>query len=196
MYSKSITMSHEQATLISRDLLTALKIIYELTPLKLSTSIENAKTKVKTFKLLPDKIVYAGSFKFTKKHAVHIQHSPEYYFRKALSVNNASEYRLDIVYKLVLNNRCFEITLFDDPDDLGYCSMIPDYDPSTYVVCDIVEKRTNGNKKYQMTFGFDLEKKTFLELFEVLHFNAVGILREYPNLNSKLEAELKDTVIL
>ena len=47
-----------------------------------------------------------------------------------------------------------------------------------------------------MIFGFDIEKKTFLELFEVLHYNSVGILREYPNYESKLESDLQDVVII
>lgn len=104
----------------------------------------------------------------------------------------------DIIYPVQSkdDSRYFELTFFGAPDDLGYCSILPDYNPSTYVICDIVEKRRDGTKKYEMTFGFDIEKGTFLELFEIVHFNTVGIIREYPNLNTPLEAKLKDTVIL
>ena len=56
--------------------------------------------------------------------------------------------------------------------------------------------KVNCTPKYEMTFGFDIEKGTFLKLFEVVHYNTVGILREYPNLGTRLETELKDTVIL
>jgi len=121
---------------------------------------------------------------------------------KSLNLNIVDVQNMDViytpefVYKVTHNNRSFEMTLFDDPDDLGYCSILPDYNPSTYVLCEIVEKRSNGQRKYEFTFGFNIEKGTFLELFEVLHFNTVGILREYPNLNSELEALLKDVVLI
>ena len=104
----------------------------------------------------------------------------------------------DIIYyvKDTSSSRYFELSFYDDPDNLGYCSILPDYNPSTYVICDIVEKRPDKRKKHEITFGFDIEKGTFLELFEILHYNSVGILREYPNLNTPIEAALKDTVIL
>ena len=104
--------------------------------------------------------------------------------------------RLNNPYKVIWSNRYFKITLFDDPDDLGYCSMLHNYDPSTYVLCDIIEYRSNGKTKHEMIFGFDIEKGTFLELFEILHYNVVGTLREYPNYESKIESELKDVVII
>ena len=81
-------------------------------------------------------------------------------------------------YKVVRNNRHFEVSFWDFPDNLGFCSILPEFDPFTYVTCDIVEKRSNGDKKYEMTFGFNIEKGTFLELFELVHYNTVGILRE------------------
>ena len=120
-----------------------------------------------------------------------------------LNIRDEEESQLDyewanIIYhvKDTANSRHFELSFFGDPDDLGYCSILPDYNPSTYVICDIVEKRPDKNKKYEMTFGFDIEKGTFLELFEIVHYNTVGVLREYPNLNTPLEANLKDTILL
>ena len=117
-----------------------------------------------------------------------------------LSLFDKSSYKSDIlpdiIYKTIRDNRHFELTFWDDPDDLGYSSILPDYDPSTYVLCYIIEKRSNGEKKYEMTFGFDIEKRTFLELFELVHYNTVGILREYPDMNSELESQLKNIVII
>lgn len=185
MYQKSIQMSYEQAARIANDFLDVFQALYGLEPLRLSDCVENAKTKTKTFQVLPGKVVKQLSFPWKKTKITSKN-------KKGLSNEN----RLNIIYQVVWDNRYFEITLFDDPDDLGYCSLLHDYDSSTYVLCDMVEKRPNGDKKYQMTFGFDIQKSTFLELFEVLHYNTVGILREYPNYESQLESELKDVVII
>jgi len=184
-------MTFEQAAKIANDLLDSFQLLFSIEPLRLSTCSQNIRTKVKTFTILPNKVVLTGSLPFRKRKK-----------RSILSIlgsktdATSDEFHLDIIYKLIRNNRCFEITLFDDPDYLGYCSMLPDYNPYSYVVCNIVEKRPNGEKKYEMCFGFDIEKSTFLELFEVVHYNTVGIRREYPNLNCRLESELKDVVIL
>ena len=104
----------------------------------------------------------------------------------------------EIVYSVIQKEKArhFELRFYDDPDILGYCSMLQDYDPSTYVICEIVEKRADKSKKYEFTFGFDIQKRTFLELFELTHKNTVGITRSYPNLNCRLENELKDVVII
>ncbi len=186
MYKQTLEMSYEQAAKIANDFLDVFQAIFGLEPLRLSNSIENVRTKFKTFTFLPDRVLLKSTLPWKKQGGTTSQKKQRL----------TDEYRLDIIYTVIWKNRCFEITLFDDPDDLGYCSLLHDYDPSTYVLCDIVENRPNGDKKYQMTFGFDIEKGTFLELFEVLHFNAVGILREYPNLDSQLESELKDVAIL
>lgn len=190
MYKQSIQMSYEQAAKIANDFLDVFQALCELEPLRLSTLDQNIKTKVKTFRILPDRVILGSTILLRK------QDTKENEAVSKKKKVTSDDYHLDIIYKLFMGNRWFEITLFDDPYDCGYCSMLPDYNPSTYVLCDIIEKRPNGDKKYQMTFGFDIEKRTFLELFEVLHYNTVGILREYPDLNSQLEAELKDAVIL
>ncbi|MBQ2835424.1 MAG: hypothetical protein IJE68_01120 [Clostridia bacterium] len=186
MYQKSIQMSYEQAAKIANDFLDVFQALYQFEPLRLSNSIENVRTKFKTFTFLPDRVLLKSTLSWKKQGGTTSQKN------QCLT----DEYYLDIIYTVIWKNRCFEITLFDDPDDFGYCSLLHDYDSSTYVLCDIVEKRQNGDKKYQMTFGFDIEKGTFLELFEVLHYNTVGTLREYPNLDSQLESELKDVAIL
>lgn len=175
MYKKKIEMTYEQAAKIASDMLDVLEAVYEIYPLSLCTSIENGETTVKTFEFSRESVTLKTSF------------TPR--------VNG--EYCGSNLYKIVRNNRHFEITLFNEPDELGYVSILPftEYDPETYVVFDIVEKRFNGNVKYEMVFGIDIEKGMFLELFELVYYNANDILREYPNLNSRLETELKNTVI-
>lgn len=190
MYKQSIQMSYEQAAKIANNFLDVFQALYELEPLRLSTLVQNEKTKAKTFRILPDRVIFESTIPFRKQETNENEAASK---KKKVT---SDDYHLDIIYKLIQGNRCFEITLLDSPEDYGYCSMLPDFDSATYVLCDIVEKRPNRDEKYQMTFGFDIEKGTFLELFEVLHFNAVGILREYPNLDSQLESELKDVVIL
>jgi len=111
-------------------------------------------------------------------------------------ISENDKYFIDNLYKFRIYGRYFEITLFDNPDDCGYCSTLPDYNPFTYVLCNIEEKRANGTKKYEMAFGFDIEKKTFLELFELIHYNLSGTVRVYPDYNTPLENQLRDTVII
>lgn len=178
-------MTYSQAAKIANNFLDVFQLLYDLEPLRICNSSESARPNVKTFRILPDRVAKGFSFPWEK---------PKNTFKKKKKLDN--DYCPDIIYKVVWRNRYFEITLWDDPDDLGYCSLLDDFDSSTYVLCDMVERRPNGSKKYQMTFGFDIQKKTFLELFEVLHYNTVGILREYPNYESKLEAELQDVVII
>lgn len=176
MYKKRIEMTYEQAAKIASDMLDVLEAVYEIYPLSLCTSIENGETTVKTFEFSRESVTLKTSF---------------------TSIVNG-EYCASNLYKIVRNNRHFEITLFDEPDELGYVSILPftEYDTETYVVFDIVEKRSNGNVKYEMVFGVDIEKRIFLELFELVHYNVNDILREYPNLNSRLETELKNTVVI
>ena len=175
-YKKNIPMSYEQALKISNDLLNAFQFLFAITPPRLSTLVENENTKIETYTVFNNTVIHTHE---TLPHR-----------------NNliTDEFCLDIIYKLIIDNRCFEITFFEEPNDLGYATMLPNYDPFTYVLCDIVEKRPNGCKKFEMTFGFNIEKRTFEELFEVLHYNSVGILREYSCFNSLLETHLKDVV--
>ena len=167
-------MSYDQAAKIAHDCLHVLKILYEKEPLRLSTSTECEETKIKTFHFLPNKMIV--------------------YFD---SRSNDEEYHLDILYQVIYENRCFEITLLNDPDDCGYYSELDYFNSSTYVLCEIVEKRPNGEKKYEMTFGFDIQKKTFLELFDIVHYNTQNMIRVYiTSPTSRLEKNLKNVVIL
>lgn len=100
------------------------------------------------------------------------------------------------VYKLIWYNRLFYVTFYTSPKVYSYYSALPNFDITPYIFCSIIEMQNSVYKKYEMNFGLDIEKGTFLELFDVIHFNTTGIIREYPNLNTPLEAELKDVVII
>ena len=177
MYRKNIPMCYEQAAKISSDLLDVLQFLFDIVPIRLSTLVEKGKTKIETYTVVNDTVIHTHETLPKRKNLI------------------TDEFCLNLIYKIIIGKRCFEITFFEEPDDLGYATMLPHYDPFTYVLCDIVEKRPNGCKKYEITFGFDIEKRTFEELFEVIHYNSVGILREYPNLNSQLELDLQDVVL-
>lgn len=196
---KTIKMSHEQAQKIFAELVKVLPLLFNLTPPYISTSYENARTKITTFKILSqdeDKIFAKKRISYSKPDEYTIKFSNCGKLVKVI-YHLKSEFRLDIIYKIIIGNRCFEITLYKDPDACGYCSMYPDPDgryvddSSPYVLCNIIEERSNGKKKYEMIFGFDIEKKTFLELFELIHYTATDVVREY--WDSRLEAELRDT---
>lgn len=96
------------------------------------------------------------------------------------------------VYTVIWQNRKFEIKVFDSPNDCSYNSVLPDYDYSTYLLCEITEKRNNGKNKYWMTFGFDIEKMIFLELFNIEYYNQIDYIRECRNIEL-IEKQLKGT---
>ena len=177
MLKKTIPMTLEHAVSITNDMLDVLQAFVEISPIQLSQLVENGRTKFKTYKLKPD-----GKITFTLSYGPKVK----------------DDFCLDVIYGVRWNGRYFRITFFDDPDKLGYCSMLPDYDASTYVLCEIVEKRADGSTKHELIFSFDIEKKTILELFDILHYNTVGILREYPvnSWNCPIEEALRDAIIL
>lgn len=177
MLKKTIPMTLEHAVSIANDMLDVLQAFVEISPIQLSQSIENGRTKFKTYKFKPD-----GKITFTLSYGPKVE----------------DNFCLDLISRVIWNNRHFRISFFQNPDDLGYNSMLPDYDPSTYILCEMVEKRADGSTKHEMIFSFDIEKKTFLELFDILHYNRVDIRREYPvnSWNCPLEEALRDAIIL
>ena len=178
MHKKRISMTFEHAISIANDMLDVFQAFIEVHPFfRLSTSVENGQTKYITIK-----------FNTNGKVTIGISYGPKV----------KDEFCLDLIYRVIWNGRHFRISFFEDPDKLGYCSMLPDYDPSTYVLCEIVEERADGSRKQEMTFSFDIKKKTFLELFEILHYNTVDIIRAYPvnYWNCPVEEALRDAIIL
>ena len=85
------------------------------------------------------------------------------------------------VLTATFRNRKFEVIIYDTPDCLGYNSVISDFDYETYLCAIISELRGDGSKKYSMTFGFDIEKMQFLELFDLQYINQCGVIREPEN---------------
>lgn len=174
-----LEMTYEHAAQIANDLLDIFQLLFTPsvlgTPVSLSTCRETGLRKITTITFDRDKVTRKTTYSRIEKN---------------------DSYFLDNIYRFIIDGRFFEITLFGAPDDCGYCSMLPDYNPYTYVLCNIEEKRANGAKKYEMAFGFDIEKKTFLELFELIHYNISDTVRVYPHYGTLLEKELKDTVII
>ena len=178
MHSKTIPMTLEHAVSIANDMLDVLQAFIEVHPFfRLSQLVENGQTKYITIKFKPN-----------DKVTLEMSCGPEV----------KDDFCLDLIYGVLWNGRYFRISFFDDPDKLGYCSMLPDYDMSTYVLCEMVEKRADGSTKHEMIFSFDIEKKTFLELFDISHYNRVDVRREYPvnSWNCPVEEALRDAIIL
>ena len=65
-------------------------------------------------------------------------------------------------YEIFVKNRHFVIEVFNTADDLGYNSILPDYDPGTYVCVEIRELYSTDGVKNSAIFSFDIEKMTFL----------------------------------
>lgn len=117
-------------------------------------------------------------------------------------VSNLNKVKINRIYSLstiefeetprctfILDGRHFEISFYDNPEDAGNYSLLADYNKETYVFCAISEKRPSGNTKYEMSFGFDVEKMTFLELFDLYHYPDISNCVRRPNYDDMLEIE-------
>lgn len=159
---------------ISKEMLQALNLLYRFVPLKLAT-LKKSSRQVKTSVICSDELDKAS-----------IEYDIVFY-------TNSEKYYKDNFYLLICNNRKFEITLYDSPECDGHYSFSPDYDDFTYVYCHIIERQENDTIKYEMKFGFDIEKKTFLELF-ILDEHSSNIIIPYDN--DLIESHLKGKIIL
>ena len=99
-------------------------------------------------------------------------------------------------HKLVWRNSFFVIKFYSSPEDCGYYSALPNYEDLRYVLCNIVEV-LNCRHKYEMSFGFDSERMTFLELFDIDYRLANDYIIESQEeyLNS-IEAQLRGTSLI
>ena len=86
-------------------------------------------------------------------------------------------------FDITLGNRKFKILIYDEPDNLGFGTCLPDYDYGTYLCAEITELREDGSKKHNLIFGFDVQKMQFLELFELKWINQIGTIREPKNID-------------
>lgn len=159
---------------ISEEMLQALNLLYRFIPLKLST-LKKCGRQIKTSVICSDELDKA----FIEYDIV---------FNK-----NSEKYHKDNFYLLICNNRKFDVTLYDSPECDGHYSSLPDYDNSAYVYCHIIEMQENDTIKYEMKFGFDIEKKTFLELFILDHHESNIII---PHSNDLIENHLKGKIII
>ena len=159
---------------ISEEMLEALNILYRFIPLKLAI-LKKCCRQTKTSVICSDELDKA----FIEYDIV--------------SYTNSEKYHKDNYYSLICNNRKFEITLYDSPECDGHYSLLYDYDDSTYVYCHIIEMQENNTIKYEMKFGFDIESKTFLELF-ILDSHESNIV--IPSSNDLIENHLKGKIII
>lgn len=172
---KTGKLSREQALKISKELLETLRILYHsntIQPLKLTTSINTGvQTKARVI-CNPDTTIQTSIEKYVYK--------------------NSEEYHRDNVYLLVSENRVFDITFYNSPEDCGYYSVLPSYDNETYIFCIIKELRPSDKTKYRICFGFDIEKNSFIELFDIDYHNINGFIRKA---GDSIEEELKGRCI-
>lgn len=96
----------------------------------------------------------------------------------ALEGQQVRIYNLDNIYEINWKNRMFRITLYSSPEECGYYSVLPDYRELDYTFCIIQEKRRFGPTKYEMCFGFDSQKRIFLELFDIDFHELNGMIFE------------------
>jgi hypothetical protein len=92
-------------------------------------------------------------------------------------VRPASEDDVKVVYKVLHDGKIYKIELWDSEDTYGYMSCSPKWDPYTYVFCNFKEERSDGTKRCEMDFAFNIEKRTFVELFSIEYFNKSDLIR-------------------
>ncbi len=171
-------MSEEKATKIMTDLLDILGIIYSIQGFcYLSECIMDPKKGMEFRKY---EITTPLSIEECKKCSVILRNFEE---KGNLSTRiltlfaNNEEFIDTNIIEASFKDRIFEIQICNSPDDFGFDSLLPDYDPESYQAVEILELRPDGSKKYDMTFGFDIENMQFLELLDLIHENQIGIIR-------------------
>lgn len=83
-----------------------------------------------------------------------------------------------IVYKVLREGKIYKIELWDTEDAYGYMSCSSHWGPDTYVFCNFKETRDDGSVKSEMDFAFDIEKRTFVELFSIEYIGGNDLVRE------------------
>ncbi len=153
-------MSEEQAIAIAENFFSVLKALFKIKPLYLS-GIEKQGKEITIICDSEDKV------------------------RKVITKRINDKEDNEIRYKFFYKNRTYQILFWDDEEIYGYVSQLPpgylNCSGESYVLCDICELRDENDKKYSMEFAFDIEKRTFLEFFELYHKNIKGTKREYYN---------------
>jgi hypothetical protein len=101
-----------------------------------------------------------------------------------------------VLYRVLFRDKIYQIYIADSEEDVGYYSALSlNYNPETYVCCCFEEGRSDKSKRCEICFAFDIEKKTFVELFEISHYNKNGVTRECCDIDH-IEKLLSGKVIL
>lgn len=173
-------LSNTEARGIANELLKAFEILYNAVTMKLTTSIQGGHQDI-------TRVYYDQGKRIEPRVEAGI-----------VNYGDSDEWHLDNVYKLFWNkcseyigmcsSQRFEVTLYSSPEDCGYYSLLPNYDELAYVFCIIQEKDIHGKIKREMCFGFDSEKRTFLELFDIdFHSKDGNIYRAEDSIESELK---------
>ena len=111
--------------------------------------------------------------------------------------DNKIEYITKNEYDIFVKGRHFIIEVFNTAEDFGYYSLLPDYDPDTYVCVGIRELYStdyfSDDVKYSVILSFDIEKMIFLELFEIELIN--DVCRKEPKDIDRIEEYFKNRSI-
>jgi len=156
-YEKHVEMTESTAIDIAERFFDALKAIFKILPLKFSCED-----------------LYGEIIVECDEHTTKITNL----------TSTDSENNSDLAYKFFYNNRIFKIEVAQNEDIYGYFSCLPSIDRETYVFCSITEyRKEDGKERATMDFAFDIEKRTFVELFLIEHYNKQGLVRECQMVN-------------
>lgn len=163
-------LSDTEARGIANILLKAFGILYNAVPMKLTTSIEGGR-----------QVITRVFYNLDKTIEPRIEEG-------IVDYKDSNEWHMDNVYELHWKKQKFEVTLYSSPEDCGYFSVLPNYEDLAYIFCIIQEKEQSGSIKHEMCFGFDSEKRTFLELFDIdLHTKDGTVYRAEDSIESQLK---------
>lgn len=131
----------------------------------------------------------------SKNHSLQIANNMLEAFRH-YAMSNPVNNDIGKMHKFFWGNRFFQVTFYNSPEDCGYYSALPNYEELRYILCHIVET-SNCHVKYEMYFGFELEKMTFLELFDINYYISSDYVKESTekHINS-IEAQLRETSLI
>lgn len=165
-------LSDTEALGIANDLLKAFGILYNVVPMKLTTSIEGGREVI-------TRVFYDAD----KNEVVRQEEG-------VVDYKISDGYHLDNVYEFFWKRRKFRVMLYCSPEECGYFSLLPNSEDMPYVFCIIQEKDRHGSIKYEMCFGFDSEKKTFLELFDIDYYFYSTVFRGEDSIEEKLKGRV------
>ena len=175
-------LTEEHATKLMNDLLDAFSFAFSLYPNYISKNIWHPKidTKYRVHVIHAKESNFSIEDYHEKKKSLDIANikSLHHIYRKTISCKAFEEESIETNSSyLIMRNRNFKFTVYDSPDGVGYNSVLPDYDPETYLCVNFFELREDNSTKYEITFGFDVEKMQFLELFDFTFTNKIGFCR-------------------